>query len=130
MNHLLSTAFLTCLTLPLAAQRYDPATVRGLQLQVDQNQRMAQLDSLDRSPFFAIVIASTKDSTMRIAGFDLLIAEAVVATAEVKDGSMKLDLGAGGWGFDVYLQGIGLFDKGEAMASNIAVVKDEPKPKK
>jgi hypothetical protein len=130
MNAILSAALLSCLTLPLAAQRYQLATLpRTLDLAVHQAGRQAVLASSDRAPFFGIMIASVKDNTVRIAGYDLLLYDAIVATAEAKVGSMALDLGKGGWGFDIYLQGVGLFEQG-AMASNIAVVSDEaPKPK-
>jgi hypothetical protein len=150
MNLLQNVLLLSALTLPLAAQRSDanqgpqseppvptapdvraalnhpaPAYLFTVELKVDQQKRLATMTSADRTPFFGFMIAATKNSQLDIPGVGgLLEYEAIVATALCKDGVMALDLGKGGWGFDVYLQGVAVSAHGAAMTS-IQVVSDK-----
>ena len=150
MNLLQNLALLSALTLPLAAQRTDsdpspnseppvptapdlrgslndpaPAYLFTVELKVDHQKRLATMTSADRTPFFGFMIAATQDKQLDIPGVGgLLVYEAIVATALCKDGVMALDLGTGGWGFDVYLQGVAVSEHGAAMTS-IQVVSDK-----
>ena len=148
MNLLTNLALLSALTLPLVAQRYeptnppdtqseppvavdqpsdqtsDPVPAFAVDLKVDHQARLATMTSDGNVPFFGFMIAATKNSTLDIPGVGgLLVYEAIVATALCKDGVMALDLGKGGWGFDVYLQGVAISELGAAMTS-IEVVSD------
>ena len=149
MNLLLNLSLLTALTLPLAAQRQDPEPVQSepttapsdqdsgprvdptpaslfaVELKVDHYLRLATMTSNDQLPFFCFMVAATKPSILDIPGIGgLLEYEAIVATALCNDGRMVLDLGKGGWGFDVYLQGVAVSELGVAMTS-VEVVRDE-----
>src|SRR5262245_44672711 len=127
MIRILNLAILSALVLPLSAQRTQPfdstnpakaiedskqwepvpATPFVVHLTVDQDRRVATMTSEKGVPFFGFMIASTKLGTFDIAGVGSLLAyEMIVATLLCKDGKMVLDLGTGGWGYDVYLQGV------------------------
>jgi hypothetical protein len=152
MNLLQNLALLSTLTLPLSAQLPDHARPHdapavdadagsgskgdtrneplaapqlAVALKVDHDARLATMSSNEQLPFFGFMIAATKPSTLDIPGIGgLLEFEAIVATALCKDGVMVLDLGKGGWGFDIYLQGAAMSEYGVALTS-IEVVSDK-----
>jgi hypothetical protein len=121
MNMLLKLAVLSSMSLPLAAQA---STQFSVELQVDHDARLATMTSDEQRPFFGFMVAATKDTMLDVGGFGgLLVYEAVVATALCMNGVMVLDLGPGGWGFDVYLQGAAISESGAAL-TGVEIVLD------
>ena len=93
-----------------------PAVLFAVDLKVDHDARVATMTSNDRLPFFGFMVAATQSSMLDIAGYGALLQyEAIVATALCKNGVMALDLGPGGWGFNIYLQGIAVSERGVAF---------------